>query len=101
MNTTSSAVKGLPSCHLTPGLSFQVTDLASAARPPFWIDGISAARIELEVAVGIPAGERLVEQARAVLVLGAGGEMRIEQGRSLPPQQLQRAAAAALGRLVR
>src|SRR5260370_41986785 len=26
--------------------------------------------------------------------------MRIEQGRSLPPQQFQRAAAAALGRLV-
>ena len=55
---------------------------------------------QLHVAVGIPAGERLIEQARAVLVLGAGGEMRIEQGRSLPPQQFQRAAAAALGRLV-
>ena len=47
LNTTSSAVNGLPSCHLTPGLSFQVTDLASAARPPFWIEGISAARIGL------------------------------------------------------
>ena len=55
---------------------------------------------QLHVAVRIPAGERLIEQARAVLVLGAGGEMRIEQGRSLPPQQFQRAAAAALGRLV-
>ncbi len=55
---------------------------------------------QLHVAVGVPAGERLIEQARAVLVLGAGGEMRIEQGRSLPPQQFQRTAAAALGRLV-
>jgi hypothetical protein len=44
LNTTSSAVKGLPSCHLTPGFSFQVTDLPSAARPPFSSEGISAAR---------------------------------------------------------
>ena len=49
LNTTSSAVKGLPSCHLTPGLSFQVTDLPSADRPPFWIDGISAARIGMRL----------------------------------------------------
>ena len=44
LNTKSSDVKGLPSCHLTPGLSFQVTDVPSAASPPFWIEGISAAR---------------------------------------------------------
>ena len=53
-----------------------------------------------QVAVAVPAGQRLVEQARAILVLGADGEMRIEQGRPLPPQHLQQAAAAALGRLV-
>ena len=43
LNTASSAVKGLPSCHFTPCLSFQVTDLPSAARPPFCTVGISAA----------------------------------------------------------
>src|SRR5712672_1035212 len=52
------------------------------------------------MAVNIPACERLVEDARSVLVLGAGGKMRIEQGRPLPPEQLQRAAAATLGRCI-
>ena len=53
-----------------------------------------------EVAVGVPAGQRLVEDARGLLVLGADGEVRIEQRRRLPPQQLERTAAAPLGRLV-
>src|SRR5713101_10042853 len=44
LKTTSSAVKGLPSCHWTPFLSFQVTDLPSLATPPFCTLGISAAR---------------------------------------------------------
>ena len=35
-----------------------------------------------------------------VLVLGADREMRIEQVGALPPQNLERSAAAALGRLV-
>ena len=52
------------------------------------------------VAVRIPAGEGFVEHPRAVLVLGAGGEMRVQQGGALPPQHLERPAAAALGRLV-
>src|SRR5580704_5505007 len=81
LNTTSSAENGWPSCHLTPGLSFQVTDLASAARPPF------GGEDRVEMAVDVPARQRLVENARGVLVLGAGGEMRVEQGRPLPPQQ--------------
>ena len=54
----------------------------------------------LQVAVGVPVRERFVEQARTVLVLGADREMRIEQGRALPPKDLQMSAAAALGRLV-
>jgi hypothetical protein len=45
LKTTSSAVKGLPSCQVTPRLSFQVTLLPSADRPPFCAGGISAARI--------------------------------------------------------
>ncbi len=53
-----------------------------------------------QLAVGTPACQRLVEDARAVLVLGADREMRVEQGRRLPPQRLQRPAAAAPGRLV-
>src|SRR5215207_4987960 len=53
-----------------------------------------------EVAVRIPAGERLVEDARAVLVLGADRKMRVEQRRALPPEHLEGPAAAALRRLV-
>src|SRR5215208_5975107 len=53
-----------------------------------------------EIAVRIPAGERLVEDARAVLVLGADREMRVEQRSTLPPEHLEGAAAAALRRLV-
>ena len=44
LNSTSSAVNGWPSCHFTPCLSFQVTDLPSLARPLFSRSGISAAR---------------------------------------------------------
>ena len=43
LKTQSSAVNGLPSCHFTPCLSFQVTDVPSLARPPFSMVGISAA----------------------------------------------------------
>ena len=100
VKTQSSAVNGLPSCQVTPFFSFQVTDLPSAARVPSSRPGNRLRQDGPQVAVGIPAGQRLVEQARAVLVLGADGEMRIEQGRALPPQHLQQAAAAALGRLV-
>ena len=53
-----------------------------------------------EIAVGVPRGQRLVEDARAVLVLGAHRDVGVEQGGALPPQRLQRATAAALGRLV-
>ncbi len=53
-----------------------------------------------QVAVVVPRGQRLVEHARAFLVLRAVGEVRLQQRRALPPQGLQRAAAAALGRLV-
>ena len=49
-----------------------------------------------QVAVIVPAGERFVENARAILILGAGREVRIQQCRALPPQHLERAAAAAL-----
>ena len=45
VNTQSSAVKGLPSCQVTPFLSFHVTDLPSFATPPFCTLGISAARV--------------------------------------------------------
>src|SRR3712207_7957150 len=42
--TTSSALKGWPSCHFTPRLSFQVTERPSSEMPPFSTEGISAAR---------------------------------------------------------
>ena len=44
VKTKSSAVSGLPSCHCTFRLSFQVTDSPSRATPPFWSVGTSAAR---------------------------------------------------------
>ncbi len=44
VKTTSRAVKGWPSLHLTPCFSFQVTLLRSRASPPFCSEGISAAR---------------------------------------------------------
>src|SRR2546425_2676577 len=53
-----------------------------------------------DVAVGVAGPEPRAEDARAVLVLGAGGEMRVQQRRRLPPEDLQRAAAAAPGRRV-
>ncbi len=92
LKTTSSAVNGLPSCQVTPRLSRHVTQVRSLARVPLPALGISAARIGHEVAVGIEAGERLVEDARRVLVLGAGGEVRVQERRRLPPERLERAA---------
>ena len=77
LNTQSSAVNGLPSCHLTPFFSFQVTDLPSLASAAVLRVGDLGGEDRHEVAVGVPPGERLVEDARAVLVLGADGEMRI------------------------
>ncbi len=53
-----------------------------------------------QIAVGVPSRERLVEDARAVLILGADREMRVQQGRALPPQELQCPAAAGFGRRV-
>jgi len=43
LKTTSSAVNGLPSCHCTFFLSFQVTDRPSFATAPFCRLGTSAA----------------------------------------------------------
>ena len=54
LKTTSSAVNGLPSCHWTFFLSFQVTDVPSLAIPPFWTVGISAARF----AMRFPSGSK-------------------------------------------
>src|SRR5262249_30749157 len=52
-----------------------------------------------DLAVWVEGGQRFGEQARAVVILGAGREMRVEQHRRLPPQHLDRATAAALGRV--
>ncbi len=48
------------------------------------------------VAVGIEAGQRLVEDPGGVLVLGAGREVRVEQRGRLPPEGLEQPAPAAL-----
>ena len=92
--------EGLAVVPFDAGLEFPGHRFAVGGQPAVLDRGKFGREDRIEVAVHVPARERLVEQARAVLVLGAGGEMRIEQGRPLPPQQLQRAAAAALGRLV-
>src|SRR5437762_740726 len=52
VRTTSSAVKGWPSCHTTPCLSFHVTDVPSLASPPLSRLGMSAARIGTKLASG-------------------------------------------------
>src|SRR5205807_1303851 len=51
-----------------------------------------------EIALGVERRERLVEHARAVLILRADGEVRVEQGRSLPPEHLELAASASTRR---
>ena len=51
-----------------------------------------------DIAVGVEGGQRLVEDAGGVRVLGAGREVRVEQGGRLPPERLDRAAAPALAR---
>jgi hypothetical protein len=91
-------VKGFPSCHWTFFLSFQVTDVPSLAMPPFWTVGISAARFAHQVAVGIERREGLVEDREPSWILRAVGEVRVEEGGRLPPEHLDRAAAAPLGR---
>ncbi len=54
-----------------------------------------------QIAIVVPHGEWFVEDARAFLVLGALREVRLQQGRPLPPQHLECTTAAPLGRLVR
>src|SRR5262245_30984918 len=89
---TSSAVKGLPSCHTTSFLSLHVTDLPSCASPPLSRLGISAARIGTKLASGSnaasgsqttrEASKSLPPEARWVLrMVGACHQSR----RSLPP----------------
>ena len=45
LKTTSSALKGLPSCQVTPFLRRHTTEVPSRATPPFSTLGSSAARI--------------------------------------------------------
>ena len=55
VNTTSSAVKGLPSCHCTFLLSFQVMDLPSLETPPLARVGTSAAKMGTKLPSGSQA----------------------------------------------
>jgi hypothetical protein len=97
LNTTSSAVNGLPLHALLelPDDGFAVLGEAAVLE----VRNLGGEE-RIEGAIGIPARQRLVEDARAVLVLGPDREVRIEQRRTLPPEDFQRPAATALGRLV-
>jgi hypothetical protein len=53
-----------------------------------------------EISIGIPSGQRFIENARSRIVLAADGEMRVQQRGRLPPQEFERPATAAPGRLV-
>src|SRR5579872_2817900 len=53
-----------------------------------------------QIAVRIPSCQRLIEDAAGLLVLGSHREMRIEQGWSLPIEQLECPAPTGLGWLV-
>src|SRR5881396_1729922 len=87
LKTTSSAVKGLPSCQVTPFLSRHLTQVRSLARPPFWTVGTSAARMGTTLPSGSKPGR--------VLVLGAVGEVRVQKRGRLPPEDLELASAAS------
>ena len=50
------------------------------------------------VALGVERDQRLVEDAGAVAVLHPDGQVRVEDGGALPPEDLQLAAAPAPGR---
>jgi len=60
VKTTSSAVKGVPSDHLMPGLSFHVMLFWSLAIPPLSRVGISAA----SSATGLPSGPEAASGSR-------------------------------------
>ena len=70
LKTTSSAVKGTPSCQVTPRLSFHTTDLPSAATPPLSRLGISAASTgsRLASASQLASGSWKMRQPSASLV---------------------------------
>ena len=57
VNTTSSAVKSLPSDHLSPSFNFHVIDIRSSAKPPFSCVGISAASADTR----LPSGSYLAK----------------------------------------
>src|SRR5258708_30477760 len=71
VKTTSSAVKGWPSCQVTPFFSFQVTDLPSAASVPSSRPGIVSAR----------TGRRLPSPSQPA----SGSQHTHHPSRSLPP----------------
>ena len=97
LKTTSSAVNGLPSCQCTFFLRFHTTQVPSLASAAVVHARDLGGEHREQVAVRVVGGQRLVEDARGVLVLGPGGEVRIEQRRGLPPEHLQRPTPAALG----
>jgi hypothetical protein len=53
-----------------------------------------------QIAIGIPGREWLVKDPAPLRVFCANGEMRIERGRRLPEQRLERAATTRFGRFV-
>ena len=67
-----------------------MTLLPSADRPPLVARGDLRGQDRDQVALGVPAGQRLVEDAAGVLVLGAAGEVRVQVHRRLPVDHLQR-----------
>ena len=52
------------------------------------------------VAIAVPSAQGLIKDARAFLVLGAAGKVRLQQGGALPPEQFQGTATTAFGGLV-
>jgi hypothetical protein len=70
VNTTSSAVNGEPSDHLTPGLSFQVTEMKSGEMPPFSSVGrLSASRdVSSPFSLKLASGSKTIEDANPSLI---------------------------------
>jgi hypothetical protein len=75
LNTTSSALKGWPSCHCTPVFSLQVTDMPSGSDPAVLDIRDLGGEHRDDVPVGIPSRQRLVKNPRPFGVFGPHREM--------------------------
>ena len=98
VNTTSSAVKGFPSCHWTFLFSFQVTERPSFATPPFSRVGTSAARIGTRLPSGSKAASGSLKSREPSLSFTPTARWQFRMLTACHQSVLQLAPAAPPGR---